>query len=43
MPVEDNLVKVGKLLGGESVQPQVVKDEQVRLQIGPEVSFLLQL
>ena len=29
MPVEDEFVKIGGLLGGEPVQSQVVEDEQV--------------
>ena len=36
MPVQNQLVQVGGLLGGEAVQAQVVQDEQVRGQEGPE-------
>ena len=36
VPVDDQLIEVCRLLGGEPVQPQVVKDEQVRGQEGPE-------
>ena len=36
--VEDELVEVGGLLGREPVEPQVVHDQQVRSQEGPEGS-----
>ena len=36
MPVDDQLVKVCRLLGGEPVEPQVFQDKQVRGQEGPE-------
>ncbi len=34
--VEDQLVEVCRLLGGEPVEPQVIKDQQVRSEEGPE-------
>ena len=34
--IEDGLVEVGGLLGGEPVQSQVVEDKQVRRQEGPK-------
>ena len=34
--VEDQFIKVGRLLSREAVQAQVVQDEQVRRQEGPE-------
>ena len=36
MAVEDEFIQVGGLLGGEPVQPQVIEDEQVWRQEGPE-------
>ena len=36
MPVEDQFIEVGRLLGGEPVQAQVVDDQQVRSQEGAE-------
>ena len=36
MPVEDEFIQIGRLLSGEVVQPQVVQDEQVWGQEGPE-------
>ena len=36
MAVEDEFVKVGGLLGGEPVQSEVVENEQIRGQEGPE-------
>ena len=36
MPVEDEFIQIGRLLSGEAVQPQVVQDEQVGGQEGPE-------
>ena len=37
MTVEDQLVEVGRLLGGEAVQAQVVQDQQVGSQEGAKV------
>ena len=39
VPVEDQVVEVGGLLGGEPVQAQVVDDEQVRRQEGTEAAL----
>ena len=36
VPVEDKFIQIGGLLGVEPVQPQVVADEQVWRQEGPE-------
>ncbi len=36
MPVEDELVQVGGLLGGEPVQAKVIQNEQVGCEEGPE-------
>ena len=36
VPADDQLVQIGRLLGGELVQAQVVQDEQVRGEEGPE-------
>ena len=36
MPVQDEVIEVGRLLGGEAVQSQVVDDQQVRRQKGAE-------
>ncbi len=36
VPVEYELVEIGGLLGGEPVQSQVVEDEQIGCQKGPE-------
>ena len=36
MPVEDEFVEVGGLLGSEPVQGQIVQNEQVGVQEGPE-------
>ena len=36
MPADDQLVEVCGLLGGESVQAQIVQDEQVGAEEGPE-------
>ena len=35
MPADDQFVQVGRLLAGEAVQPQVVRDQQVRGKEGP--------
>ena len=34
--VEDQFIEIGGLLGGEAVQSQVVQDQQVRREKGPE-------
>ena len=39
VPVEDQLVEVGRLLGGEPVQAQVVQNQQVRGQEGAEAAL----
>ena len=39
VPVEDQLVQVSGLLGGETVQPQVIQDQQVRGQEGAEAAL----
>ena len=36
MPIEDQLVEIGGLLGGEPVQAEVVEDGEIRGEEGPE-------
>ena len=36
MPADDQFVKIGRLLAGEAMQPQIIHDEQVRREERPE-------
>ena len=43
MPVEDEFIQIGGVLWGEPVQPQVVEDEQVGCEKGPEGTVSVEL